>query len=158
MNTPMERERYEAIIAGLQELLANADANHQAIKKIAEVELEKKQLEKKITENENEIKKLKAKIDEIDFENRILKTKIAAEESEKNHLQARVDEFDIIKAEQAGKNAPVNTLTAPQAQPEIVYLNNKITKQKNLKGWVSLGIVLIITAVVLFLLNAAYKI
>jgi chromosome segregation ATPase len=164
MKALMERERYEAIKADLQALLANAEATHQLIKKIDDAALQNKLMEKKITGNENEIKKLKATIDKIDFENRLLKTKIAVAESERNHLQARIVEFDIMKADQikspkqADYNAPANTFTTPQAPPEIVYFNNKINKQKNLMGWMSVGIVLIITTFVLFLLNTTYKI
>ncbi len=160
----MERERHEAIVAGLQAQLTNADTNGPSGKKNDEIESENKQLKKKITENENEIKKLKATIADSDFETRLLITKIAAATSENEHLQGRINEFDITttelvkRAEQAGKNATVNTLTASQVLNEIAYLNNKINKLENVKGWMSLGIVLLITAVVLFFLNTAYKI
>jgi len=127
------------------------------------VESENKQLKTKIMESENEIKRLKEKIVEINFENRLLKTKIAAAVSENDHLQARIEEFDIIKAElvsraeEAGKNAPVNTYTASQALHEIAYLHSRINKLENVKGWLSLGIVLLIAAVVLLCLNTTYK-
>jgi chromosome segregation ATPase len=160
----MEREGYKAITGGIQAQLPNAEPTHQSEKKIGEVDSETTQLKARIMESENEIKRLKEIIVEIDFENRLLKTKIAAAESENEHLLARINGFDVPGAEpvkRAGEsvnNAFVNTFTPPHTANEIVYLDKKINNLKNVKGWVSLGIVLIIAAAVLLVLNAAYKI
>ena len=160
----MDGEGFETITTGVQTQFANAEPKHQFAKKIPEVEAETTQLKTRIRDSENEIKRLKEIIVEIDFESRLLKTKIAAVESENKHLQARIHGFDMPETEPVKKagevvnNVSVNSFTAPQVANEIAYLNNKINKLENVKGWMSLGIVLIIATAVLFFLNAAYKI
>jgi len=160
----MERERFEEMLAGVQNPFANAEPGNQPPKKIAAIESENKQLKTAIAANEYEINRLKETIDELDFENRILKTKNAAIESQNNHLEAEIKRFDTIKAgllkseSEVDKISPGNTGSSSHVLPETTYVKNQINKRGNVRGWISIVIVLLITALVLFLVNMAYKI
>ena len=160
----MERERVEEMIAGVQRPFANPEPGNQSTKKMAAIESENKQLKTRIAANEYEISRLKETIDELDFENRILKTKNAAIESQNDHLEAEINSLDTIKADllksapQVNKNTPENTQAPSHVLHEITYLKNQINKRGNVQGWMSIVIVLLITALVLLLLNMSYKI
>ena len=157
----MESEKYETVTAGM---LAQAgdEPDNPLAKKLAALETENKQLKTKVTADENEIKKLKEKITEINFENRSLTTKNVAIESENDHLEARLNELDTIRdsllKQEAGKNMLLTPPTSSQGQLIIAYLKTRINKVENLKGWLSLTIVLLITTLVLLFLNSAFKI
>jgi chromosome segregation ATPase len=163
MKTAMESEKYETVIADLQ-VQPDDEPGNPSAKKMAALETENKQLKARVAADENEIKKLKEKITEIDFENRSLTTKNAAIESENDHLEARLNELDTIKeghlkqAQQAGKNIPVTPPAVSHVHQEITYPGTRTNKLGNLKGWMSLAIVLLITTLVLIFLNSAYRI
>lgn len=158
----METEKWHRSTAGLQNQPEDAGGGTSA-KQVAVTDTETSHLKTRLAEDEYEISKLKEKITEINFENRSLTIKNAALESENERLKTRLTELNSPKeyfreqAEQAPQIIKVNPI-AVHAQHEIIYLNSRISKLKNLKGWMSLVIVLLISTLVLIYLNRIYKI
>lgn len=145
----MEKQRYQSIVAGMQDHIATLEASRQPVDNSAPIKAELEKVKARLAQVESEKISLSKQLDAANTANQQLEAKKNTLERSNRELQKKVDQL---------KNITSSIHQTTSISNNEMQWRSKVGKLQKTVGILVASMIVLITIFVLIVINAAYKI